>query len=70
VYYAVVLDTFLLRVVGWSIDASQTAALVSTALGLAIDNRAPALCSATSTRPVTCPTMKLSRITSGAESAR
>ena len=35
------LDTFSLRVVGWSIDSSPTAALVSNALGLAIDARAP-----------------------------
>jgi putative transposase len=41
VYCAVVLDTFSRRVVGWSTDASQTAALVSNALGMAIDNRAP-----------------------------
>jgi putative transposase len=27
--------------IGWSIDASQTAALVSTAIGMAIDTRAP-----------------------------
>lgn len=41
VYSAVVLDTFSRRVVGWSIDSSQTAALVTNALGMAIDNRAP-----------------------------
>jgi transposase InsO family protein len=38
VYYAVVLDTFSRRVVGWSIDSSQTAALVTNALGMAIGN--------------------------------
>ena len=32
VYCAVVLDTFSRRVVGWSIDSSQTAALVTNAL--------------------------------------
>ena len=41
VYCAVVLDTFSRRVVGWSIDSSQTAALVTNALGMAIANRAP-----------------------------
>lgn len=41
-YCAVVLDTYSRRVVGWSIDASPTAALVTNALGMAIDNRAPA----------------------------
>lgn len=39
VYCAVVLDTYSRRVVGWSIDASPTAALVTNALGMAIDNR-------------------------------
>jgi putative transposase len=43
VYCAVVLDTFSRRVVGWSIDSSQTAALVTNALGMAIANRAPAV---------------------------
>ena len=38
-YCAVVLDTFSRRVVGWSIDSSQTAALVTNALGMAIANR-------------------------------
>ena len=42
VYCAVVLDTFSRRVVGWSIDSSQTAALVTNALGMAIANRDPA----------------------------
>jgi putative transposase len=39
VYCAVVLDTFSRGVVGWSIDSSQTAALVTNALGMAIANR-------------------------------
>ena len=39
VYCAVVLDTFSRRVVGWSIDGHQTAALVTNALGMAIDPR-------------------------------
>lgn len=42
VYCAVVLDVYSRRVVGWSIDASQTAALVTNALGMAIHNRDPA----------------------------
>jgi putative transposase len=41
VYCAVVLDTFSRRVVGWWIDSSQIAALVTNALGMAIDNHAP-----------------------------
>jgi putative transposase len=41
VYCAVVLDVFARRVVGWSIDASPTAALVTNALGMAIDTRRP-----------------------------
>jgi putative transposase len=41
VYCAVVLDTYSRRVVGWSIDASQTSALVTNALSMAISNRAP-----------------------------
>ena len=36
IYCAVVLDTFSRRVVGWSIDSSQTAALVTNALGMAV----------------------------------
>ena len=36
---AVVLDAFSRRVVGWSIDASQTAAVVTSALDMAIRNR-------------------------------
>jgi transposase InsO family protein len=39
VYCAAVLDTYSRRVVGWSIDASPTAALVSNALSMAISNR-------------------------------
>lgn len=42
VYCAVVLDTFSRRVVGWSIDATQTATLVTNALNMAISNRQPA----------------------------
>lgn len=41
VYCAVVLDTFSRRVVGWSIDSTATASLVTNALGMAIDNRRP-----------------------------
>jgi putative transposase len=41
VYCAVVLDVFSRRVVGWAIDASQTAALVTNALGMAIEQRRP-----------------------------
>lgn len=39
VYCCVVLDTYSRRVVGWSIDASTTAALVTNALDMAIDSR-------------------------------
>ncbi len=42
VYCAVVLDAFSRRVVGWSIDAHPTAALVTNALGMAIEQRRPA----------------------------
>jgi putative transposase len=41
VYCAVVLDAFSRRVVGWSIDSHQTAALVTNALGMAIEQRRP-----------------------------
>jgi putative transposase len=41
VYCAVVLDVHSGRVVGWSIDSSQTAALATNALGMAISNRSP-----------------------------
>jgi putative transposase len=40
-YCAVVLDAYSRRVVGWSIDTSPTAALVTGALGMAIDTRTP-----------------------------
>jgi transposase InsO family protein len=40
VYCAVVLDTFR-RVVGWSIDSTQTSTLVTNALAMAISNRQP-----------------------------
>ena len=40
-YCAVVLDVFSRRVVGWSIDASPTAALVPNALGMATEGRRP-----------------------------
>jgi putative transposase len=42
VYCAVVLDACPRRVVGWSIDATPTGALVTTALGMAIQSRKPA----------------------------
>ena len=41
VYCAVVLDTFSQRVVGWPIDSSQTAALVTNAPSMAIANHNP-----------------------------
>ncbi len=41
-YCAVVLDVFSRRVVGWSIDSAPTAALVTNALGMAIQQRQPA----------------------------
>jgi transposase InsO family protein len=41
VFCAVVLDAFSRRVVGWSIDAAPSAALVTNALGMAIDRRRP-----------------------------
>jgi transposase InsO family protein len=40
-YCCVVLDAYSRRVVGWSIDSTQTAALVTNALGMAIENRSP-----------------------------
>jgi putative transposase len=40
-YCCVVLDVFSRRVVGWSIDASPTAGLVTNALGMAISSRNP-----------------------------
>src|SRR5437588_464483 len=42
VYCSVVLDVFSRRIVGWSIDSSPTASLVTNALGMAIDSRRPA----------------------------
>lgn len=39
IYCCVILDTYSRRVVGWSIDASPTGALVTNALGMAIDSR-------------------------------
>jgi transposase InsO family protein len=42
VYCCVVLDVFSRRVVGWSIDSSATASLVTNALGMALDQRQPA----------------------------
>jgi Integrase core domain len=39
VYYAVVLDAFSRRVVGWSISHNPTGALTSNALGMAIEQR-------------------------------
>lgn len=41
VYCAVVLDTWSRRGVGWSIDAAPSTALVTNALGMAIDQRRP-----------------------------
>jgi putative transposase len=41
VYCAVVVAAYSRRVVGWSIDSSPTAALVTNALGMAIDTRTP-----------------------------
>jgi Integrase core domain/HTH-like domain/Helix-turn-helix domain len=41
VYCAAVLDVFSRRVVGWSIDSTPTAALVTNALGMAIGQRCP-----------------------------
>ena len=42
VYCCVVLDAYSRRVVGWSIDSTQTQALVTNALGMAVENRRPA----------------------------
>jgi len=42
VYCAVVLDAWSRRVIGWSIDGSPNTALVTNALGMAIDQRRPA----------------------------
>ncbi|WP_306356276.1 MULTISPECIES: IS3 family transposase [unclassified Nocardia] len=43
VYCAVVLDVYSRRVVGWSIDSTPNAALVTNALGMAIDTRRPSV---------------------------
>ncbi len=40
-YCCAVLDAFSRMVVGWSIDSSQTALLVTNALGMALARRAP-----------------------------
>ena len=40
VYLATVLDVFSRKVVGWAMSARQTAALVSSALAMAVDTRA------------------------------
>jgi transposase InsO family protein len=42
IYCCAVLDAFSRMVVGWSIDSSQTALLVTNALGMAIRRRSPA----------------------------
>jgi putative transposase len=39
IYRCAILDTYSRRVVGWSIDSSPTAALVTSALGMVIDSR-------------------------------
>lgn len=41
-HFALMLDTFSRRVIGWSMESSQTAALVTDALEMAISNRQPA----------------------------
>lgn len=41
VFCCVVLDAFSRRVVGWSIDGMPTAALVTNALGMAVNSRSP-----------------------------
>ena len=41
VYCCVVLDICSRKVVGWSIDSTQTAALATNALGMAIQSRRP-----------------------------
>ena len=40
-YCAVVLDAWSCRVVGWSIDSTPGTALVTNALGMAIEQRRP-----------------------------
>ncbi len=46
VYRCVILDTYSRCVIGWSIDASPTGAVVPDALGMAIDSRLQKNCSA------------------------
>ncbi len=41
VYCAIVLDAYSRRVVGWSIDSFPTACVVTSALGMAIEERRP-----------------------------
>ncbi len=41
VYCAVVLDVWSRRVIGWSIDSTPSTALVTNALGMAVDQRRP-----------------------------
>jgi len=41
IYCAVVLDAWSRRVIGWSIDSRPSTALVTNALGMAIDQRRP-----------------------------
>lgn len=41
VYCCAVLDAFSRRIVGWSIDSSQTTALVTNALAMAVNERRP-----------------------------
>lgn len=41
VYCAVVLDAFSRRMVGWSIDSTQNAGLVTSVLDMSIRNRRP-----------------------------
>ncbi|WP_425578439.1 hypothetical protein [Streptomyces chiangmaiensis] len=55
-YCAVVPDTFSRRVVGWSIDASPTAALTTNALAMAmaIGNRSPGRAAPSSTPITAC----------------
>ncbi len=44
-FRCVVLDVYSRRVVGWSIDAAQTATLATNALGMAINSRKPGISS-------------------------
>ena len=54
----VVLDVFSRRVVGWSIDATPTAGLVTNALGMAIEGRRP---DGTSSIPIRASVSRLRR---------